>query len=318
MSKKLKDFLKEIAEKAEIKSDNPELVSFLNAVADIDVPDAVTKDVDTRLISISSAKSNHKEIKDHYFATAYNGVDNEISNLMNELAVDDSIREIVNGEKSSTKKASRLVKELKTKFEAAKKPGAGDVEIESLRKTINDLKSALGSKDSEITKIKEDYVNEGRNRNKNELIRGMYSKYETTLKDMTPSAKDAAVMAMLNDALNTDSADIVYNHEANTVSLMKKDGTNFHGENNVIVPLDKYIEKVFVKNNVLLQNNSGGGQRRDNRSGNNSQQSRTNSRSQNDNNVSNETRLNSRAASMLNDAISGMSQGNTNSGPKML
>jgi len=307
---KLNDFFKSLIEKSGLKADAPEVAAILSnaALGSIEIPDAVSNEMDRQLISIESAKNDHSSIKQHYFARAYNGVDKTVGETMDELEVPDDIRKKVDAEKSSTRKTAILARELKTWL--AKEQKSGDMspeDLAKLRNGVNEANGKLEKKDQEIARLKERHANEIKKINLGNEMRSVLSKYKTKFDTLPQKAKEAAINAILDEELGKNEA-LIDQNDAGQPILKKKDGTNFHGENNVLMTLDKFVESAFVKNDVLLQNNSDrarGGDRQNNF--NRRDQQRRPNDSENEERGNN-SQMNSRASSMIDATLNALSQ----------
>lgn len=314
---KFTDFFKSLIEKSKIKVDDKAVTDLLNnaSLAAVEIPDSVSAEMDRALISIEDAKNDHSSIKQHYFARAYNGLDKTTTETMDELEVPDDIRKKVDAEKSSTRKPQILARELKLWL--AKEQKSGDMtpeELAKLRNGVNEANSKLEKKEQEITRLKERHAQEIKNINRDRELSATLAKYKTKFDTLPAKAKEAAIRAVIDEELAKNGA-VIDTDDAGLPTLKKKDGTNYHDEkNNTLMTLDKFIEVAFVKNDVLLQNNSRDARdgRRENSNFNRRDQQRRSDGSDQNDRDDNNSRINSRASSMIDQTLNQLSQPSKN------
>jgi vacuolar-type H+-ATPase subunit I/STV1 len=122
--------LSDLAKKAGVDTTQKEFVDLLSH--DIDIPDTVADKMNKGLLNIDAAKNN-PDVKKAIRAEALNGVDSKISEILEELGIEDA-SEILE-EKNSYEKISKLTKKVK------------DLESKKAGTTKKEDKDALELKD---------------------------------------------------------------------------------------------------------------------------------------------------------------------------
>lgn len=155
MAKPLKSLLQKLADKAGVDPANKEfldLLSKIDTTADDSVYDSLDKFL-TESMSLDIAKK-HPEVKAHYQATVFNGIDDRIKSLSTEYGLDVADIEAIKAEPNSYEKVKLLTKFAKAKVEKefAGKGGEGK---EALTKEIQKLNAdILAVKDASANEIK--------------------------------------------------------------------------------------------------------------------------------------------------------------------
>src|SRR6478735_9692378 len=99
---KLNEFLKSLIIKAGSSVDEEAIKAALSTIAvDTEVKDELVSVIERGLLSIDSAKNNHPDIKRHYYASAYNGLDSELDRLIEDEKLPDEVVTELKAEKSS-------------------------------------------------------------------------------------------------------------------------------------------------------------------------------------------------------------------------
>src|SRR5690348_12774054 len=130
---KLKDFLTALAKKAGFDTESESAKAFFTALADADVPDDVHKGIDNSLISLTEAKNNYPELKNHYTKQALDGMDKVFLTLIDDFQLDDQTKAEILAEKSTYKRGpllTRRIVELERK-KAATTGGKDKAEIQA-------------------------------------------------------------------------------------------------------------------------------------------------------------------------------------------
>jgi len=151
----LGEAINNLAMAAGISADNEHLKSVLSSptISNATIPDELISAINSNLMNLESAKNN-PELSKHFKATIYNGVDNELLNTLKETGDYDSIKEVIDAERSSTKKMSLAIKKIKEL--AANTTNKGELKdyqekINILTRQINDLNSQKVSEVQSIT-----------------------------------------------------------------------------------------------------------------------------------------------------------------------
>jgi hypothetical protein len=209
-----------------------------------DIPDEVATALDNQLLTIAAATNNHPDVKNVYFAQAYNGLDSELKTVMDELAVPDDVRAEIQKAGSSTKKAAALVRKIKELSEKAVPADA--TKAKQLQDTITELNGKLATEINKQKELQTGFENQLKQIKIKTKLNGMLSSYKTVYDDLPVEAKEAAIDALLNKSLSENDADFTFD-EKGSLSLIKKDGTNLFGDNHTLVTPQSFIDKTLSK-----------------------------------------------------------------------
>lgn len=271
MAKKIVEFLRELAKKAGVDVESEQMKPLFSAenLQTIEVPDEIVTGIDNGLISLSAAKNNHPEIKNHYFAAAFNGVDSEIDRLMEEEKLPDDVKAEIKAERSSTKRIVKIANKIKEL--EAQKAHAGKGATEELNKQINQLNTEIRTIKENEAKIRAEYEKKLKDKDMSYALRGLRAKYKTIWDELDPEIRDQALDAVLNKNLNKNDAEFVVDGNGNIQLLKKNGGGNVFSEDNRQMTPEMFLDKTFAEAKILKvtdanQNqNTGGG--RNNQSG---------------------------------------------------
>jgi hypothetical protein len=247
----LQDILKNIAKKSGINTEDDKFKAFFgsDALTAIDVPEDVVKTINAQLISISEAKNNHQDLKNHYVAPTLNAVDKTIDDLLGELGLtEDDDKNAIAAEKNSFKKIGVLGAQLKKKYEKLATAGSGD------KKTLQDDIIRLNQEIVQAKQRHDALIESNKKDIKNVELRyaidSMLSPHKTTFDTLPPAAKRIALQTLLQDDMRAKGLKFDFD-DAGSVVLTKVDGSTYH-ENNEQVNAQQYTEKVLANNKLLL------------------------------------------------------------------
>lgn len=247
----LGEYLHALATKAGMNPDDDVLKNFLmhGELVKIEIPEEITKGIDSKLISIADAKNNHPEIKPHYTQQSLMTIDKTIEKLLEELGLDDNLRAEVLSETSTYKRVPKLVekvRELEISKAAASKGDKAQIQAQ-----IDELHAKIRTEKDRADKAEQSFKDELRNYKINNKRQSLFGAYKTIYDDLDPEVKATTINALLLKRLQEDNADITFDENENLV-LLKKDGTNFYDtDNNKQVNPQQYIEQLLSKSKIL-------------------------------------------------------------------
>lgn len=238
-----------------------ELVKKLMAKAGIttdgeltnDISDELATRLDNSLLTIAAATNNHPQVKRHYFGQAFKGLDQHILDLMDEYNLPDEAREEIerlavgeNGEKvgSSTKKVTALVKKINEL--SAKAAPADSGKAAQLNQQITDLNAKLAAEIKKQSTLKTEYDNQLKQIRIQTKLASMLTGYKTKFDDLDPDAKEPAITAIINKALNESEAEFTFDEKGH-LSLVKKDGSSLFGDNHTVITPQSFLDKSLSK-----------------------------------------------------------------------
>lgn len=286
MAKKLVDFLKTQIQKA---GGNPEDETLKNAIAglsaDLELPDEVVTAIDNGLLSIASAKNNHPEIKNHYFAQAYKGIDSEMDRLLEEEKLPDEVIAEIKKEGSSTKRAALIARKIKET--ESKKGAAGDKDKEKYTQQIAELNNQLAAVKDNENKIKATHQQELANIKMGWAKKNQLSAYKTIHDDLDPDTKQIILDAIITKNLNAKGWKLGVDDNGN-LTLTTKEGDSVYGDNHVVLTPKAFLDKVMADEKILkvsdANNGNGGNNNNNNGQHQRQQHSLNNGHNQNGNN----------------------------------
>lgn len=274
MAKKLSDFIKSLIVKAGGNIEDEKIKTALATVdANAELQDELATAIDHGLISIANAKNNHPEIKNHYYASAYNGLDTELDGVMEEEKLPEEVVAEIKSEKSSTKRASLLVKKIK-QLEAAKS-GQGKAETKVLNEQIAALNADLKKEKDGINNIKAEYEKKLRDKDKGYAMRNLLGSYKTIHDKLDPDTKNIIINAIIDKNLKAKGYVFDLDDNGNLIVTTKDgSGTAFADDHTPLTP-QKFLDKVMAEEKLILvsestDNNNQNNSRNNNQNNNNS------------------------------------------------
>lgn len=248
---KLVDLVKALIQKAGIPDTDADIAALLADanIANVEIADAKANLINNSLMNLSAAK-NHPDVRKELInigrAEAFNGMDDEIKATMGELGIADDVKAKILEEKSTTKRASLLAKEVK-RLEAEGK-GADKT---ALTQQINDLNRQIGDIQRQaadnLAKKEEEY-------NQRYLAQSIdfdLAGFNYIFPKETPTAtKLAAARASINRSLAEKGAKVVLDAAGNK-KVVRADGTDYYDETHKPVSYNDFITGALAHDNLL-------------------------------------------------------------------
>lgn len=257
MATKLKDFVTKLAKKAgyDTASDGAKL--FLESLNDVEVPEDVEKGIDNSLISLTEAKNNFPELKNHYTKQALDGMDKEFMTLIEDFQVDEPTKAEVLAEKSTYKRGPLLMRKIVELDRKKNQSTSGKDKVE-IQKQIDDLQAQLKTTKDSWETDKKSFENQRLQDRINNKKNVFYSSMKTIHDDLDPETRNTIIESQVIKELQDRQAKFALDEQGNVV-LMRNDGTNFFGENHQQVKPLQFIEQVLAKNKQLKVTDSSSG-----------------------------------------------------------
>lgn len=232
----------DLAIKAGIAADNPALKSLLASpeLVNIQVPDDIVSGIDTGLLSLDAAKNNHPDIKKKYFADAYDGMDKQLLALIANDTFDQADIDEIKAEKSTSKKAELIVSKLK-----AAKASAKGADKEAINEQLKIAHQAAKDAKDEVTKVRGEYEGKIANIQLSAAKKAIYANYKTTFDELPGAAREAAMDALINKALQDKNAELKVDENGN-LQLVGKDGSNVFGDNHTQLTPTSLFDKTLA------------------------------------------------------------------------
>lgn len=248
MPKSLGDFLHDLFKKAGQDVNDAAIKDFLsNTAMTMEIPDAVAKGLDNNLLSVSDAKNNHPDIKNHYTKSALDGIDKVIEDILKDMP--DEVKTEVTGERSSYKRVSLIAQKIKEL--ESKKAGAGKGDKDVLQKQIDDLHKDLAAEKKAKDDLKKQFDGNLLKYKVESEQKTRFARYKTIYDDLDAEIKNTSISSILNKELQDKDAVLTYDDKGN-FTLLKKDGSNFYGDNHQQVTPDQFIEQLLSRHKLLI------------------------------------------------------------------
>lgn len=209
-----------------------------------DIPDDIATSLDNNLLTIAAATNNHPDVKKVYFAQAYDGLDSEMKNIITEFGLPDDVKAEIEKVGGSTKRATALIRKIKEISDKAKPEDK--TKADALTAQVVELNNKLAAEIQKQTQLKTEYDSQLQQIKVQTKLNGLLSGHKTVFDDLDPTAKQAAIDAIITKNLTDSDSHFILDDKGN-LSLMKKDGTNVFGENHTLVTPQSFIDKSLSK-----------------------------------------------------------------------
>lgn len=246
---KLKEFVIALAKKAGYDTESPASKPFFDALGEVDVPEDIHKGIDNALISITDAKNNHTELKNHYQAQSLAGIDSSLEELMKDFELDEPTKQQILAERSTYKRVPTLARTL-VELERKKAATTGGKDKQEIQKQIDELHTALRQEKEGRAKEKTEYENQRIldriSTKKNVLFSGL----KTIHDELDPEVRYNILDTLVSKALQDNKAKLVLDDNGD-ISIIRNDGTTYHGENHQQIKPIQFIEQTLAKNKQI-------------------------------------------------------------------
>lgn len=236
---------------------NKEDVKNLLSNADITritIPDEMSDALENNLMTLDSAKAN-SNLKSHFFAQAYDGLDKELEKAYTDNAISDDLKSKLLAEKSSTKRAILFAKEIQEleKQKASANSGADKKDLQDKINALEKEKADLAnSHKSDLENIKSQHEGEMTGM----LVRNQLSGLNYAMGELPAEVKIETARNLLQSELQKKELKIVNNN--GVLKLVKNDGTDYY-EQNKLINFTDFVGGVMASNKMLKTSDPGGG-----------------------------------------------------------
>jgi len=250
---KLGDFLNTIAAKS---GKQDEIKDVLNnpALATIEIPDETANAINSGLLTFESAKNNTL-LKNHFSASALNGVDTELLATIDALGLGDDVKTELTNEKNTYQKQRILTNKIKTAFDNLKnaKQEGDPKDIEKYTTQINGLQSQLAAlKDSHIPKSELETL---KKLHETEVKDFLVSNFLATKKFANEGvSQDVNVLVaktLLNQHLESKGALLVKDGAKLKLMQLKEPTLDYYDEQQKAVSFSDFADGVLSANKLL-------------------------------------------------------------------
>lgn len=247
MPKTIGQFLEALAKKAGVTF-TEEQTTFINGgeLTRINMPEDIERSLDNNLLSVQDAKNNHPDIKGHYTKAALDGVDSVLNELIKDLPDEDKAE--LAGERSSYKR----IQSTATKLRAleAKKAGAAAPDKKAIQDQIDALHNQLAAEKQSRQDLEKAHANSIKQMKVDAKLESILAGYKTIYDTLPPEVRNMTLKNLLQKELQDKDADYTIDENGKFL-LLKKDGSNFYGENHQQVDPVQFAEQTFSRHKLL-------------------------------------------------------------------
>lgn len=251
---KVADFLKTLLTKAGLNVEQDDIKTALaNLPADLELADTVATGIDNGLLSISAAKNNHPDIKNHYTKQALHSLDTELNTFIDAEKLPDEVAAEIRAEKSSYQRAillARKVKELE-----GKKASAGSGDKDKYTQQIADLNKELREIKDREQGIHADYKQKLKDKVKDYHLNTLLGGYKTRFDDLDAPTKQTVLANIINKNLGSKNFMLTVDENENLV-IINKDGSNAFGEDHRPLTPKSFLDKVMADEKLVVVNDN--------------------------------------------------------------
>lgn len=253
MPKTLAEVISNLAGKGKVDLADPKWANALSApdLTTLTIPDELFEAIDNSLLSMEAARGNHPDIKPHYMAMAYDGLDKELNAAASEYKFTEEEIAQLKGEKSSTKRAVLLSRLAAAK--EAKKHANGNVDKEKYAKEIADLNEAIRLEKASTESIRQEYEGKLREQRMGFAKTKLLADYKTIHDHLPGNIKQQIIDAQIAEALRENNARFDIDDQGN-IQLLRADGNPVYSPNNTPFTPKAFVDKVLSDNKQLKIN----------------------------------------------------------------
>lgn len=250
MPKSFKEVITALAAKAGVDVKSEDFINTVNApdFERLTIPDEIYTGIDNGLLNMETAKGNHPEIKRHYYAQAFDGLDKTMISQAQEEKFDEGTLNELKQIQSTPERLKFLTRKLKE--HEAKKQTTGKIDKEAWLQEKADMQEQMRLIKEEGPKIKAEYEGLLRNEKMNYAKRQALSRIKTIDDDLDPEVRSAMHDAIINTGLKKMNAKFDVDANGDLV-LYDKDGGIVYDEGHRPVNANSFMEKVFADNKRL-------------------------------------------------------------------
>jgi len=241
------ELINDLATKAGYDTNTEGYKALLSSTSlNVAVPDDVADAIQSNLFTIDSAKTQ-RDLKNHFFKQAYDGLDKELARTMDKLAISDDLKTRILAEPSSVKRASLIaegIQEAKSNMAATNNKGEKDEYLATINALKAEKAELLAAKEQEIQSITAAKENELVGL----LLENSLNSFKLGMGDIPAEFKVISAKSALDKALKEKG--LQYVRDGNSLKLQSLDGTDYF-EKNGKVDFKGFAESVLAANKLL-------------------------------------------------------------------
>ena len=245
------EFITKLATMAGVSAQDQSLVDILSSseFANYKIPDAVTEKITSNLLTMGAAQNN-ENLRKYFHAEIYDGLDDNLNNIINKYGLDPEISDAIKAEKKTTQKYNTLIEkmtELQTKKANAqgnKAKNEVEAEIQTLNNQIKDLTTKLQQAPIERDQFWSDKL-------RNKAIQNTLAGYQyANEKDIPRDVLMETAQILLNKKLAEGNMKLQYDPEKDIISLKTESGLDYYKDNSP-VSFKSFADAVLSESKLL-------------------------------------------------------------------
>lgn len=245
------EFITKLATMAGVSTQDQSLVDILSSseFANYKIPDSVTEKITSNLLTMGAAQNN-ESLRKYFHAEIYDGLDDNLNNIINKYGLDPEISDAIKAEKKTTQKYNTLIEkmtELQTKKANAhgnKAKNEVEAEIQTLNNQIKDLTAKLQQAPVERDQFWSDKL-------RNKAIQNTLAGYQyANEKDIPRDVLMETAQILLNKKLAEGNMKLQYDPEKDIISLKTESGLDYYKDNSP-VSFKSFADAVLSESKLL-------------------------------------------------------------------
>lgn len=245
------EFITKLATMAGLSAQDQSLVDILSSseFANYKIPDSVSEKITSNLLTMGAAQNN-ESLRKYYHAEIYDGLDDNLNNIINKYGLDPEIADAIKAEKKTTQKYNTLIEKM-TDLQAKKANAQGnkaknevEAEIQTLNNQIKDLTVKL-----QQAPVERDQYWSDRLRNK--AVQNTLAGYQyANEKDIPKDVLMETAQILLNKKLSEGNMKLQYDPEKDIISLKTESGLDYYKDNSP-VSFKSFADAVLSESKLL-------------------------------------------------------------------
>ena len=245
------EFITKLATMAGLSSQDQSLVDILSSseFANYKIPDSVSEKITSNLLTMGAAQNN-ESLRKYYHAEIYDGLDDNLNNIINKYGLDPEIADAIKAEKKTTQKYNTLIEKMtdlqtkKANAQGNKAKNEVEAEIHTLNNQIKDLTAKL-----QQAPIERDQYWSDRLRNK--AVQNTLAGYQyANEKDIPKDVLMETAQILLNKKLSEGNMKLQYDPEKDIISLKTESGLDYYKDNSP-VSFKSFADAVLSESKLL-------------------------------------------------------------------
>lgn len=236
---------------AGLSTQDQALVDILSSseFANYKIPDEVSNKITSNLLTMGAAQNN-ESLRKYFHAEIYDGLDDNLNNIINKYGFDAEIADAIKAEKKTTQKYNTLIEKVtelqQKKANAVGNKAKGEVEqeIQNLNNQIKDLTIKLQEAPAQRDQFWSDKL-------RNKAIQNTLAGYQySNEKDIPKDVLIETAQILLNKKLSEGNMKLAYDPEKDIISLKTETGLDYY-KDNTPVSFKSFADAVLSESKLL-------------------------------------------------------------------